>query len=85
MAALIRLRTRFELYRGRDMGRQSIKDKNFRTIGYIEDVSGGKQKALDANFRTLGYYDPRSDKTQDANFRTVAQGNVLSGLIFNQR
>ena len=67
------------------MARQAIKDKNFRTVGYIEDMPGGKQKALDANFRTLGRYDPRSNKTQDANFRTIATGNVLSGLIFNGR
>lgn len=67
------------------MGRQTIKDNLNRTIGYIEDVGGGKQKALDNLNRTLGYYDPRSNKTTDALNRTIAQGNVLSGLIFNKR
>lgn len=67
------------------MGRHAIKDQNYRTIGYIEDCGGGKQKALDANYRTLGYYDPRTDKTQDANYRTIANGNVLSGLVYNAR
>jgi hypothetical protein len=64
------------------MSRETIKDKNFRTIGYVETMSDGKQKALDANFRTLGYYDPKRNVTQDANYRTVAQGNVLTGLIY---
>lgn len=67
------------------MGRQAIKDRNFKILGYIEDMGGGKQKALDANYRTLGYYDPRTDKTQDANYRTIANGNVLSGLIYSPR
>ncbi len=35
------------------MSREAIKDKNFRTIGYIETMSDGKQKALDANFERL--------------------------------
>ena len=64
------------------MSREAIKDKNFRTIGYIETMSDGKQKALDANFRTLGHYDPKRNVTQDASFRTLAQGNVLAGLIY---
>ena len=64
------------------MSREAIKDKNFRTIGYIETMPDGKQKALDANFRTLGHYDPKRNVTQDTNFRTIAQGNVLSGLVY---
>ncbi|MGE8136451.1 hypothetical protein ACQKO5_22925 [Novosphingobium subterraneum] len=67
------------------MARQSIKDSNFRIIGYIEDMAGGKQKAMDANYRILGYYDPKTNKTQDANYRIIANGNVLSGLIFDHR
>lgn len=67
------------------MARQAIKDQNFRTIGYIETESSGRQKALDASFRTLGYFDPKQNKTLDSSFRTIAQGNVLSGLVYNQR
>ena len=64
------------------MSREAIKDKNFRTLGYIETMSDGKQKALDTNFRTLGTYDPKRNITQDTNFRTIAQGNVRAGLIY---
>ena len=67
----------------RHMSRETIKDRNFRTLGYIETLSGGKKKALDANLRTLGYYDPKRNVTQDANLRTVANGDVLSGLIYD--
>jgi hypothetical protein len=38
---------------------------------------------MDANYRTLGYYDPKRNVTQDANYRTVANGDVLSGLIYD--
>lgn len=64
------------------MSRETIKDKNYRTLGYIETMSDGKQKALDANYRTLGYYDPKRNVTEDANYRKIAQGNVLAGLIY---
>jgi hypothetical protein len=67
------------------MSREAIKDTNFRTIGYIETMPDGKRKASDTNFRTLGYYDPKRNVTQDSNFRTIANGDVLSGLIYNTR
>ncbi len=66
------------------MSRTAIKDRNFRILGYIETMPDGRQKALYANFRTLGYYDPRRDVTTDANFRTIARGNVLSALIYDE-
>jgi hypothetical protein len=65
------------------MSRIAIKDSNFRVLGYIETMSDGRQKALNANFRTLGYYDPRRDVTTDANLRTLAQGHVLSALVYD--
>ena len=64
------------------MSRQAIKDKQLRTIGYIETMSDGKQKALDPQLRTLGYYDPKRNVTQDPQLRTLANGNVLAGLIY---
>jgi len=67
------------------MARQTIRDQMNRTLGYIEEMGGGKQKALDSMNRTLGYFDPRTNKTTDAMNRTLANGNVLSGLIFNSR
>jgi hypothetical protein len=65
------------------MSRTAIKDRQYRTLGYIETLSDGRLKAVDATYRTLGYYDPHRDVTIDANYRTIAQGNVLSALIFD--
>lgn len=65
------------------MSRTAIRDRNYRTLGYIETMPDGRQKALNANYRTLGYYDPDRDVTMDANYRTIARGNVLSALIFD--
>ncbi len=67
------------------MARTPIKDRNHHTLGYIEDLGGGKQKALSASYHTLGYYDPGTNSTKDASHRTIAKGNVLSGLIYDQR
>lgn len=65
------------------MSREAIKDRNYRTLGYIKTMSDGRQKALDSNYRTLGYYDPRQHVTKDANYRTISHGNVLAALIFD--
>jgi hypothetical protein len=35
------------------MSRKAIKDRNFRTLDYIETMSDGRQNALNANCRTL--------------------------------
>lgn len=66
------------------MGREAIKDSNNHTLGYIEDLGGGKLKAVDDSNRTVGYYDPQSNNTVDANNRMIANGNVLSALIYKQ-
>lgn len=70
---------------GSKMSRQTIKDRLNRTLGYIEDMGGGKQKAYDSMNRTLGFFDPRTNKTTDALNRTLSNGNVLSGLIYDKR
>lgn len=67
------------------MSREPIKDKNYKTLGYIETMNDGKQKALNANYKTLGFYNPKTNITQDANYRKIASGNVLSSLIYNER
>jgi hypothetical protein len=63
------------------MARQTIKDRDFRTIGYIEEISGNRQKAMDAKFNVLGYYERQRDVTTDALFSIVGRGNMLAVLI----
>ncbi len=67
------------------MSRQTIKSRDFGTIGHIETLPDGRRIALDANFQILGYYFPDKGVTQDAGFRVVAKGDVLSGLIYKGR
>jgi hypothetical protein len=64
------------------VSRATIKDKNYITIGYIETMHDGTQKAMDRNYVTLGYFDPRRDVTEDRNHVTIANGNVVSALIY---
>lgn len=63
------------------MSRITLKDKNYRIIGYIETRSDGVHVGKDARFRIVGYYDPRTNQTKDDRFRIVAQGDMLAALI----
>lgn len=63
------------------MSKQAITDKYHRPMGYIETMKDGKQRALDKNHRVLGHYDPKSNTTMDANYRTIGRGNSLAALI----
>jgi hypothetical protein len=68
------------------MSREEIKDRYAATLGYIETMPDGKQKALDKYAQTLGYYDPKRNVTLDEyQAKTLATGNVLSGLIYQHR
>ena len=42
----------------------------------------GTQKAMDRNYITLGYFDPDRNVTKDKNHITIANGNILSALIY---
>lgn len=63
------------------MSTQTLKDSKFRIIGYIETRPDGTQVGKDDKFRIKGYYDPKSNKTKDAKFRIVGEGNLLASLI----
>ena len=67
------------------MNRQTIKDREQRTLGYIETLSDGRQKATDVANRPLGLFDARRNVTLPPDNRILANGNVLSGLIYDKR
>lgn len=62
------------------MSRQTIYDRNYSILGYIEDEFG-RSVAYDKNWATLGYYE--DGRTYDRNWQFIAEGNVLSALIYN--
>lgn len=61
--------------------RETLKDSRYRAIAYIDTESSGKQVIMDKNYRRLGYYDPRTNVTQDAHYRRIGEGNLLTTLI----
>lgn len=63
------------------MSRQTLKDAQFRIIGYIDTANDGKQTARDAQFRVVGYYEPSTNQTKDAQFRVIGHGNLLASLL----
>ena len=67
------------------MSRQTLKNRDNRTIGYIETFSDGGQKATDATDKVLGYFDPKRNATLDANKKVLARANILAGMINRRR
>lgn len=63
------------------MSTQTLKDSNYRIIGYIETKSDGTQVIKDSNYRVKGYYDSKSNQTKDSNYRVVGHGNLLTTLL----
>jgi len=63
------------------MADQILKDKQGRTIGRISTASNGVQTIKDAHGRRKGAYDPKSNKTKDAQGRSVGTGNLLTTLL----
>lgn len=63
------------------MERITLKDKNFRIIGYVEIKDNGDKTLKDRNFRIVGYYDASQNVTKDRSFRTVARCDVLTSLL----
>lgn len=61
--------------------KQTLRDKQNKTIGYIVTQSDGKQHLEDISGHTLGYYDPKQDRTEDGRHRTVGYGNLLATLL----
>lgn len=63
------------------MARQTLKDKKFNIIGYIDTDPSGKQTIKDGKFNIKGYYDPKTNKTKDSKFNIVGTGNLLTTLL----
>jgi hypothetical protein len=63
------------------MNRTTLKDKNYRIIGYIDTAPDGKQTARDAHYHIVGYYDPSSNITKDDRYHIIGHGNLLATLI----
>jgi len=63
------------------MSTETIKDADYRIVGYIETRADRTHVAKDAHYRIVGYFDPRRNETKDAHYRLVGRGNFLSSLI----
>lgn len=60
--------------------RQIIRDENGHLIGVVVQTTQ-RYEARDAHGRLLGYY--QNGVTRSAQGRKLAQGNILSALIWN--
>jgi len=62
--------------------RETIRDSQYRPVGYVETDSHGRQRALNSRFQTVGHFDPARNETRDAAYKVVARGNALTALIW---
>jgi len=58
-----------------------LKDKSGRKIGKISTASNGVQTLWDTKSVKKGTYDPKTNKTRDAQGRMIGTGNLLSTLL----
>ncbi len=61
--------------------RQTLKDKHFNVIGYIDTESSGRSVLKDKHFNIVGYYEPKTNTTKDKHFNIVGKGNLLTMLL----
>lgn len=60
---------------------ETIKDVNYRIIGYLEHQSNGDIVVKDSSFRILGYYRSSSDTTLNVNYQILYHGNMAAALL----
>ena len=61
--------------------RKTLKDSQYRILGYLDTDPDGSQTLQDQHHRLIGYYKRRSDVTTDAQHRIVGRGNILVSLL----
>ena len=59
----------------------TLKDSQFRVIGYVTISDNGDKILKDPSFRILGYYTASTDTTKDPSFRIVGYGDILTSLL----
>ena len=59
----------------------TLKDSQFRVIGYVIINDNGDNTLKDPSFRVLGYYTASTDTTKDPSFRIVGYGDILTSLL----
>lgn len=62
-------------------GRQELRDRDGRLLGWIAPTPAGMREARDRNGRLLGLYDPARNETRDRNGRLLYRGEALAALI----
>ena len=59
----------------------TLKDSQFRVIGYVTINDNGDKTLKDPSFRVLGYYTASTNTTKDPSFRIVGYGDILTSLL----
>jgi len=63
--------------------RETIQDKSYRTLGYIEHKSNGDKVVTNITGKILGYYRKSMNATTDYMGRILARCDAAVALLFN--
>ena len=63
------------------MSNHTLRDRDNKRIGQINNLQDGDKEIRDASNRRLGYYDPDRDMTFDATGARVGSGDLLTTLL----
>ncbi|MBR4017413.1 MAG: hypothetical protein IKK11_06340 [Oscillospiraceae bacterium] len=63
------------------MERITLKDSNYRIIGYVDIAPNGDKTLRNEKFQILGYYSKQSDVTKDNRYMIVGRGDILTSLL----
>lgn len=63
--------------------KETIKDKNYRILGYVETKSNGDKVVTTFTGQILGYYRKNMDVTTDLVGRVLARCDAAVALLFD--
>jgi hypothetical protein len=66
------------------MKTETIRDAQFRILGFIQTLPNGEQLSRDRHYRVKGRFNPKENITRDTSFRRVAFGQALSSTLDEQ-
>jgi len=59
----------------------TLRDQNYRIIGYIDTDFNGNKIIKDEHFVIRGYYDKATNTTKNQYFMVVGHGDILTSLL----
>ena len=63
------------------MERITLRDAQYRIIGYVDIAPNGDKTLRNEKYQILGYYKKDANVTKDARYMIVGRGDILTSLL----